>query len=154
MNKDLFVDSSLSKLNNLLAEHNPAEAPGFAGKAQSAAFLLPGELAQPLRELAEAEARLKADSTADDGALADFAFRCGQVYEQLSAYRRIEMELENVRVGPDSVEAAPLHASQADVVARFIQARDRVFRKVADFTLKALLAILALLALGLVLGLV
>jgi hypothetical protein len=154
MNQVQFVNISLAKLDQLLVEQFRADARDFAGRARGVAASLPDELAQPLAELAEAGERLKAEPAAEAGRFAEFAFRCGQVYEQLTAQRRIEMEMENVRVGPASVEPAPLQGSQADLVARFIEARDRMFRKVADFTLKALLVVLGLLTLGLILGLV
>ena len=64
------------------------------------------------------------------------------------------MELENVVMGPDSVTATPLESSEIEPLARLIEVRDRVFRKVADFTLKALLVGLALLMAGLVFGLI
>jgi hypothetical protein len=154
MNKDQIVDSSLSKLNELLSRQFQAAEPDFADKAKTAAAQLPGDLAQALSRLAEQRALLKANAAPDTDLLAEFAFHCGQVYEQLAAYRHIQMEMENVVLGPESVSATPLQASQIEPLARFIEVRDRIFRKVADFTLKALLIGLGLLTLGLVLGLI
>jgi len=154
MNKDSIIEASLAKLGELLAQHFPADALDFAERAKHAADLLPGELANPLAALVEARARIKADSGAGSEQVADFVFRCGQLYEQIKAYRQIEMEMENVRVGSSSVEAEQLQPGQLDLMARFIETRDRIFRKVADFTLKALLIMLGLLTLGLLLGLI
>ncbi len=154
MNKDLIVDASLAKLNELLAAQFHTDQSDFSSNAHAAASRLPDDLVQPLAGLVETQARLKAAPAVDTEHFVEFAFRCGQVYEQLKAYRQIEMEMENVRMVSGSVEAAQLQASQIEPLARFIEARDRLFRKVADFTLKALLVLLALLTLGLVLGLV
>jgi hypothetical protein len=153
MNKVPNIDACLAKLNELLTRHFHAEAPDFAGKAKTAASQLPNELAQALAELVEARAVLEKTGPESERFM-DFAFQCGCVYERLDAHRRIEMEMENVVIGPESVAANPLQSSQVEPLARFIEVRDRLFRKVADFTLKALLVVLGLLTLGLMLGLV
>lgn len=154
MSSQTFLDSSLFRLNEILVSQFGATEPDFAGKAKSAGSELPEDLAQALGELAGTLGTLRAQAEPAPAALADFAFRCGEVYSKLENQRQIQMELENVLVGPDSVSANPLQSGQADRLAGFIEARDRVFRKVADFTLKALLIGLGLLTLGLFLGLI
>jgi hypothetical protein len=154
MNTVPSLDSCLAKLNTLLTQHFHAEAPDFAGKVKAVASQLPNELAQALAELVEMRAELEKAAAPEPERLMDFAFQCGCVYERLDAQRRIEMEMENVVVGPESVATTPLQPSQVEPLARFIEVRDQLFRKVADFTLKALLVVLGLLTLGLVLGLV
>lgn len=138
----------IAQLDALLIDHFQAQGADFAARVQDATPRISQESALALAELARS-----ADSL-DPAQLADFAFRCGRVYEQLEAQRLIDMEMENIRVGFDQVETQPLQAAQLDRVARFIEARDRLFRKVADFTLKAILIVLGLLTLGLVLGVI
>lgn len=149
-----IVDASVARLNELLIRRLRAAGTDFADRARSASGRLPEDLARSLSGLAEAQALLKAETAPEPERLADFAFRCGQLYEQIEAFQRVEMEMENVRLGPDSVEPVPLQSSQVERLTRFVEVRDRLFRKVADFTLKALLIGLGLLMLGLVLGLV
>jgi hypothetical protein len=154
MNKNSLIEASLFPLRELLAREFGASAPDFASQVKAAVPRLPDDLAQILAKLENTETILRKEAEPLPEGLADFGFRCGQVYEKLMAHRQMQMELENVVVGPDSVSAAPLQASQIEPLARFVEVRDRVFRKVADFTLKALLIGLGLLTLGLVLGLV
>ena len=152
MNSNLLIDKSLAKLEELIAREFGASGPDFAGRAKTAAAQLPDELAAALRELSGQAEPLRSES--DPERLADFVFRCGDLYARLSAYEQVRMELENVVMGPDSVTATPLESSEIEPLARLIEVRDRVFRKVADFTLKALLVGLALLMAGLVFGLI
>jgi hypothetical protein len=154
MNTVPSIDSCLVKLGELLTQQFHAEAPDFAGKVKTAAPQLPNELAQALAELVAMQAMLDKAPGPEPERFMDFAFQCGRVYEQLDAHRRIEMEMENAVIGPESVAASPLQSSQIEPLARFLEVRDRLFRKVADFTLKALIISLGLLVLGLVLGLI
>lgn len=154
MNTHQFLDACLSRLDELLDHQFQTSASDFTGKVNAIAAQLPEEPAQALYEVLGRRAALSAEEAPAPESLADFAFLCGRAYEQLEAWRRIQMEMENVLTGPDSVSATPLQASQVEPLSRFIEARDRIFRKVADFTLKALLIGLGLLILGLVLGLI
>jgi hypothetical protein len=154
MSHQTFLDASLFKLNELLSGPFGATESDFASRAKSAGAALPEDLALGLRELAGTYGSLQAQSEPSPAALADFAFRCGELHSRLENHRQIQMELENVVVGPESVSTTPLQGGQVEPLARFIEARDRIFRKVADFTLKALLIGLGLLTLGLFLGLI
>jgi hypothetical protein len=155
MNQDQFIAASQAGLDALLAERFHLGLADLTRQTlQSTGPALPVELVQALAELAETQDRLKSDPAADPARLASYAFRCGQVHEQVRAWLRIEMEVENARIGLDSVEPSPLQAGQADLMARFVETRDQMFRQVADFTLKALLISLGLLTVGLILGLI
>ena len=154
MSSQTFLDASLSRLNDLLTRHFDATAADFAASAKSAAAELPEDLAKSLGELAASHDALRAHTEPAPAALADFAFRCGELHSKLEEHRLVQMEVENALVGPDSVATTRLQPAQADRLAGFIAARDRLFRKVADFTLKALLIGLGLLILGLFIGIV
>jgi hypothetical protein len=68
--------------------------------------------------------------------------------------QQVQMELESAIIGPDSVTTTRLQLGQIDHLRRFIDTRDRIFRKVADTTLKLLLAGLGLMLVGLLLGII
>ncbi|CAL1240240.1 hypothetical protein [Candidatus Methylocalor cossyra] len=152
-NNERSVDLYLTKLNDLLTGYFHAAGSDFPSVVKSASAHLPNETAQLLAELAARQAQLRGEDTATADRLADFAFACGRAYEQLSAHRRMEMEAANTLLGPESIQTHPMQSSEVDLLARFVEVRDRWFRKVADFTLKLLLAVLGVLLLGLVLGL-
>lgn len=154
MNSNTLIDASLAKLDELLVRNFGARGTDFAGKAETAAAGLPEDLAELLMELRQRLGPLQSVTEPDPQRLVEFAFRCGEVHARLMAYFQVRMELENVVVGPVSIGAAPLQPSEVEPLARFVELRDRLFRKVADFTLKALLIGLGLLTLGLVLGLI
>lgn len=154
MNTNLLIDLGLAKLDELLVREFGASGSDFAGKVKAAAQVLPEELAAALRDLGQEGDRMRAEPGQSPERLAEFTFRCGELHAQLLAFGQVRMELENVVMGPDRVIATPLQASEVEPLARLIEVRDRVFRRVADFTLKALLVGLALLTLGLVFGLI
>ncbi|NDE35780.1 MAG: hypothetical protein EB012_13200 [Gammaproteobacteria bacterium] len=54
----------------------------------------------------------------------------------------------------DGVRTASLEIPESERISRFIALRDQLFRKVADVTLKVMLILLALLILGLLVGIV
>ncbi len=86
--------------------------------------------------------------------LADLLFRCGQATQRLEVLRRSRAADNVVAAHPEGISPDELENTDLDAVARFIAARDKVMRFVADFTLKALLVIVGLLVLGLVLGII
>lgn len=149
-----FVDLCITRLGTLLSTHFNAYQPDFTEKVSAIADDLPEELSELLTKIATRRLLLKQDSDQDITKLAEFSFDCGQLYEKLEEYRRMEMEVENVRQGSFSVSPSPLQSAQVEKLSRFIEVRDRLFRKVADFTLKAILVGLGLLILGLFLGIV
>jgi len=154
MRNDTIIASSLSRLQKLLVHEFGATEGDFTGQVRAATPQLPEDLAQALSALQGLRESVSGPPEATPEQAADFAFRCGQVHAKLEAYRQVQMELENVVVGPESVSATPLQSSQIEPLARFVEIRNEIFRKVADFTLKALLIGLGLLLLGLALGLV
>lgn len=152
MNPDPLIETSLRALDDILVQGFGATAATFAARAEQAAASFTDDLAQPLRAIVERHGRLAASPAADPRQAGEFCFACGVLHERLSALMQTRMELESAIVGPDRVSPTPLQRSQSDQLTRFIEARDRLFRKVADLTLKFLLIGLALLTLGLVLG--
>lgn len=153
MNLDPFIESSLQSLDNLLVRELGMTAGHFGARAEQAADNLPDDLAEPLRALAGLHGRLISAAEPDPRQAGDFCFACGALHEKLSALLLARMELESAILGPDSVRTTPLQRAQSDQLTRFIETRDRLFRKVADWTLKLLLIGLGLLILGLMLGL-
>ncbi len=143
-----------NRLDATLIQTLDIEAPDFRERLQQAAKELPDELARPLREIATAHEALLAADNPDSEAMAGFCFACGILHEQLRAHAQARLEVENTIMGPASVSPSALQPGQSDVLSRFIETRDRLFRKTADWTLKFLLIGLALLALGLAIGVI
>ena len=141
------VDQALSRLPGVSGEH-------FTERAASAISVLPEELAQPLRELLALYQQVQAQPAPDGQLGLEFCFACGALTEKLRAELQARMEVESAIVGPGTVSAQPLQGAQSDQLSRFIEARDRLFRKTADLTLKFLLIGLGLLTLGLLLGVI
>jgi predicted DNA-binding protein len=157
MEQERFIERISSKLAGLLNTQFGASAGDLTEKAQTVAVALPQELGQQLQKLAENLARLGSESereAASPDQLADLAYAAGQICQQLVDHQQVRMELENVKVGPDYVSARALQRSEIEPLAKLLVTRDRIFRKVADFTLKALLMAVGLLILGLILGVV
>ena len=154
MTDPTFLDYGLAQLRDLIAQDFGVEARDFTEQARTVARRLPDDLAQIVAGLEAEWAALREHPDPAPERLAGFAFRCGQAHAKLAAFRQVQMELENVVVGPDSLSTAALQAAQVEPLARLVELRDRVFRKVADFTLKALLIGLVLLAVGLFLGVI
>ena len=153
MNLDPLIETSLQSLDSLLVRDLGVTASHFAARAEQAADNLPDELAQPLRAIAALHGRLASGTEPNPRLAGEFCFACGALHEKLSTLTQTRMELESAIVGPDSVSTTPLQRPQSDQLTRLIETRDRLFRKVADLTLKFLLIGLGLLTLGLLLGL-
>lgn len=154
MTLEPLIEASRQSLDRLLVRDLGATARDFATRAEQAAGSLPDDLAEPLRAMTTLYARLASATEPDPQLAGEFCFACGVLHEKLSALLQTRMELESAIVGPDSVSTTPLQRAQSDQLTRFIETRDRLFRKVADLTLKFLLIGLGLLTLGLMLGLV
>lgn len=154
MNWNTLIDAPLGRLDELLVRDFGAPQGDFAAKAERVAEQLPDELGAALVELRRRLTLLRAETEPDFEHLADFAFRCGELHAGLTAYIQVQMELENVVVGSDRINPTPLAASEVEPLARLVEVRDRLFRKVADFTLKVLLIGLGLMILALVFGLI
>jgi hypothetical protein len=144
----------LHRLENQLDNDFAAQGDNLAAKTGSIRSLLPDELHALLRDIDTRATQLKLSARNDGAGLADFAFHCGRAGEQLKALRqnRAAESVAALQINglpPDGIEKTEL-----DAVARFIAARDRILRVVADFTLKVLLILVGLLILAVVLGLV
>jgi hypothetical protein len=153
MNRTESLNAAVAPLNTLLIDHFGAREPEFPAKARTLRDQLPHESANLLAEAAERFEQLQRQEPPETGSLGEFAFLCGRVYENLNAYRQLQWEETLVKETGNGA-AEPLQDQQADRLARFIEYRDRIFRQVADFTLKALLAMLGLFLVGMVLGLI
>ncbi len=141
------VDQALSRLPGVSGDL-------FTERAASAVSALPEDLAQPLRELLALYQQLQAQPESDRRLGHEFCFACGALTEKLRAELQARMEVESAIVGPDHVSAQSLQGAQSDQLSRFIEARDRLFRKTADLTLKFLLIGLGILTLGLLIGVI
>jgi hypothetical protein len=144
----------LLKLNNQLDSDFAAQGDDLASRIGSIRSLLPDELQALLRDIDARATQLKLSAQEDNTSLADFIFRCGLASEQLEALRQNRAAESVAAFQTNGLPPADLEKTELDAIARFIAARDRVLRKVADFTMKAMLILLGLLILGLVLGLV
>lgn len=154
MNHPVFLEASIARLNEFFSQQEHTEKTIFPDYVETVAAELPEEVSQSLLELAQTAISLRSsDSAPSEEGWATFAFQCGELYTQLKNHRQIQMELESVVVGPDRVDVQPLQPGQTDLLSRFVETRDRIFRKVADVTLKFLLIGLAILTLGLIFGL-
>lgn len=155
MTPQTTVDSGLLQLNEILVRdlgvtgENPMERIG------NAAAILPDELAAPLTRILKLyPPEAPTNSLTDHCSSGEFWFECGVAHERLRAFVLARMEVESAIMGSGSVSTSPLHNSESDQISRFISARDRLFRKVADATLKFLLIGLGLLTIGLLLGII
>jgi len=152
-NKSL-IDLGLYRVDTLLSEQLRIESADFEGKIKEAGRLLPEDIAESLTELGNLKLRLSNDRSGAPEAVADFIFRCGRTYERLDAFRRNRIASEALAVGPDGISPEPLEQQQIDAIERLIAVRDRIFRKVADFTLKSLLVFFGLFLIAFVIGLI
>ena len=156
MNLDTLVAASERHLDELLTRDLGGTGDDFAGRARRVAENLPEELAQPLNRLLELRHRLRESGARepDPELVGRYCFACGAAHEKLRAFTQARLEVESAIMRMDSVQTAPLQTGQSDQLSRFLAARDRLFRQVADFTLKFLLIGLGLLVLGLIIGVV
>ena len=156
MNPETLIAAGERHLDDLLTRDLGARADSFIARAEEVARTLPDEFAQPVVRLLELRARLRGAGAREPDAelLGRYCFACGALHEKLRAYTRARMEVESAIVGLDSIQTTALQTGQSDQLSRFLAARDRLFRKVADFTLKFLLIGLGLLLLGLLIGVV
>ncbi|MEY2680624.1 MAG: hypothetical protein RL661_855 [Pseudomonadota bacterium] len=151
--KDI-TEESRRQLDQALTHSLNLKPADFESHTTEAITELPEEFTLPLRHLLSLHKELSCATTAEAARAGEFCFACGAMHEKLQALTLARMEIENAIIGLDSVSARPLAQAQSDQLSRFIAARDRLFRKVADLTLKILLAGLGLLFLGLFFGIV
>lgn len=147
-----ILEASQHQLDEALTRQLDLKPDRFDAHLTDAIAELPDEFTQPLRHILRLHQDLISGNATDSLQAGEFCFTCGIVYEKLQALALAQMEVENAFIGLDSVSTGPLAQTQSDQISRFIAARDQLFRKTADLTLKVLLAGLGLLFLGLLLG--
>ncbi|MGX2039778.1 hypothetical protein ACWJKU_06540 [Methylocaldum sp. MU1018] len=149
-----LIDLGLRRVDALLSEQIQLESPGFEEKLKEAGRRLPEDIAESLTTLENLRQRLLKNHSGSPEPVADFIFQCGRAYERLDAFRQNRIASEALAVSPDGIAPEPLEQQQIDAIERLIQARDRIFRKVADFTLKSLLVLFGLFVAAFLIGLV
>lgn len=154
MNHQTIADSGLLQLDEILEHDLGITGDNAIERIGNAALILPDELAAPLIKIQKLYPPEAPNALADHWSSGEFWFECGVAHERLRAFVLARMEVESAIMGLESVSTSPLHNSQSAQISRFISARDRLFRKVADATLKFLLIGLGLLTIGLLLGIV
>ena len=154
MNSKTIIEASTSQLDQLLTNDLGLTSPSFPQRIEEAITRLPDDFAEPLRHILNLHKRLETDGEGKEALMGEFCFACGAMHERIKAQTLARMEVESAIMGMDAVSTSPLQAAQSDQLGRLIATRDRIFRKVADVTLKVLIVILGLLILGLFLGLV
>jgi len=138
----------------MLSEQLQIETADFEGKIKEAGRRLPEDITECLTELKTLRQQLLKDHSGAPEPMADFIFQCGRAYERLNSFRQNQIASEALAVGPDGIAPEPLEQQQIDALERLIKARDRIFRRVADFTLKSLLVLFGLFVIAFLIGLI
>lgn len=154
MNTTDVMAYSINQLDQYLMNEANASGTSFAARASGAIASLPDDVADDLEALLQLHTLLSEGGATDPALVSRFCFNCGSIHQQLLAMQQVQMELESAIIGPGSVTTTRLQPGQIDHLSRFIDTRDRIFRKVADATLKLLLAGLGLMLVGFLLGIV
>jgi len=140
------------RLGHTLTELLGIQGIAFEEQMVQAAERLPDDLSRDtlrlLRELKTYEA------APEPLLLGDLLFDMGVLHEKIRAQSQAQMEIESAIIDLDGVKTASLEIPESERISRFIALRDQLFRKVADVTLKVMLILLALLILGLLVGIV
>jgi hypothetical protein len=145
------------KIAQLRLKHTLTELLGIQGisfeeQMVQAAERLPDDLSRDtLRLLRELETY---EAAQEPLLLGDLLFDMGILHEKIRAQSQAQMEIESAIIDLDGVRTASLEIPESERISRFIALRDKLFRKVADVTLKVMLSLLALLILGLLVGIV
>lgn len=147
---DKLASVYTQELENFLATDFAATGSSLAEKISSIEGSLPTELREALREIVRRSHRT--DETQTE--LMELVFRCGQAFERLQSLRRSRIVDSLTFVTADGSPPDDLEKTDLDAVARFVAARDRFMKAVADFTLKFLLVLSGLLILGVLIGLI
>lgn len=152
MQNELILELCRTRLRIFLAQEFEAVGTDLDATIKIAAELLPSDLADPL--IALGQELDKGAGPDEPNVVCDLVFRAGQTVEALSAYRRARLDPKEAPMGEDGVVTMPTDPAELDALARLVEWRDRTFRKVADFTLKAILIAAGLLIVAELLGLV
>lgn len=149
-----FLAPALTRLDEALWDLPGVEASDPEGIRSEAQSLLPDDLAQKLKTLLETVRSLEQAESADAPLLGETVFALGQFHAEILALVRAQAEIESAWIGSDRVDPRALDGQQPEQIRKFLALRDRLFRQVADFTLKLLLLLFGLLVVLLVLGLI
>lgn len=149
-----FLAPALARLDEALWDLPGVDASDPEGIRKEAEALLPDDLAQKLHTLLKTIRSLEESEAPDAKVLGETVFALGQFHAEILALSRAQAEIESAWIGSDRVDPRALEGQQPQQIQKFLALRDRVFRRVADFTLKLLLALFALLVVLLVLGLI
>ncbi|NBT45158.1 MAG: hypothetical protein EBT06_09580 [Gammaproteobacteria bacterium] len=140
------------RLAHTLTELLGTQGISFEEQMVQAAARLPDDLSRnTLRLLRELETY---EAAPEPLLLGDLLFDMGILHEKIRAQSQAQMEIESALINLDGVRTASLEIPESERISRFIALRDQLFRKVADVTLKVMLILLALLILGLLVGIV
>lgn len=149
-----FLAPALARLDEALWDLPGVDASDAEGIRREAEALLPDDLAQKLRTVLKTAEGFDGTETPDAGALGETVFALGQLHAEIFALTRAQAEIESAWFGSDRVDPRALDGKQPEQIQKFLALRDRLFRQVADFTLKLLLILFGLLVVLLVLGLI
>lgn len=149
-----FLAPALARLDEALWDLPGVDASDAVGIRREAEALLPDDLAQKLRTILKTAEGFDDTEVPDAGALGETAFALGQLHAEIFALTRVQAEIESTWFGSDRVDPRALDGKQPEQIRKFLALRDRLFRQVADFTLKLLLILFGILAVLLVLGLI
>lgn len=149
-----FIAPALERLDEALWDLPGVDASDPEGIRREALALLPTDLAQRLQGLLLSVKALEQTLEPDAKVLGETVFALGQFHAEMVALSRAQAEIESAWIGTASVDPRALEGQQPEQIRKFLALRDRLFRQVADFTLKLLLGLFGLLIVLLVLGLI
>ncbi len=149
-----FLAPAMTRLDEALWDLQGVDASDPEGIRREALALLPDDMAQKFDTLLTAVKTLEQSQDPSPKALGETVFALGQFHSEILALSRAQAEIESAWIGSDSVTPRALEGQQPEQIRQFLALRDRIFRQVADFTLKLLLGLFGLLVVLLVLGLI
>lgn len=142
-----------NKLETLLTRDFAADGATLTDKITSIEASLPEELKTFLQQLASRADELRNTSASNDEIM-EFIYRCGQAQERLELLKTSWIAETVDYVQADGLAPTELAPPEEHALVRFITARDRILKQLANFMLKFLLLMVALLILGMVIGIV
>lgn len=145
---------ALTRLDESLWDLPGIEASDSEGIRREAMLLLPEDLGERLKTLLDRVKALEDSHSQNPRDLGNTVFELGQFHAEIRALSHAQAEIESALIGSASVNPRPLEGQQPEQIRKFLALRDQLFRKVADFTLKLLLGLFALLLILLLTGLI
>ena len=147
------IDTYLNELEKILRQGFAAEGEELRAMFANVESDLPADILNLFQMLSQNLQRLNA-TAATDGDECECIFVCGQLAGRLDAL--VNQRAAESLMATHAEGLSPEEFAQTDLtaIARFIAVRDKIMRTVADFTLKVLLVVAGLLAIGLLLGLI